>query len=89
MNGRSGRSQNCGNRFVVPAVAGPSRLVPLVALVRPGITARALRAAAVRGALQAAKGPDGRWRSSQKWVMEYVTKRQKGRIGSEPEEKAC
>lgn len=64
-------------RFVVPAVAGPARLVPLAALSAPGITAGALRSAAVRGALQAAKGADGQWRSSRNWVDEYVASREK------------
>lgn len=66
-------------KFVVPAVAGPARLVPLVALPTPGVTSGALRAAAVRGALQAAKGPGGQWRSSRKWVDEYVADRDKRR----------
>jgi hypothetical protein len=63
-------------RFVVPAIAGPARLVPLAALATPGISSGALRAAAVRGALQAAKGADGQWRSSRNWVDEYVATRQ-------------
>ena len=68
-------------KFVVPAIAGPARLVPLAALSTPGITAGALRAAAVRGALQATKGPDGQWRSSRNWVDEYAASRseRKGR----------
>jgi len=64
-------------RFVVPAIAGPARLVPLAALATPGISSAALRAAAVRGALQATKGPDGQWRSSRNWVDEYATTREK------------
>lgn len=64
-------------KFVVPAIAGPARLVPLAALSTPGITAGALRAAAVRGALQATKGPDGQWRSSRNWVDEYSASRSK------------
>lgn len=67
-------------RFVVPAIAGPARLVPLAALPTPGVSSAALRAAAVRGALQAAKGADGQWRSSRKWVDEYVADRAK-RLG--------
>jgi Fic/DOC family len=70
-------------KFVVPAVAGPARLVPLAALPTPGITAGALRAAAVRGALQASKGPDGQWRSSRKWVDEYAATRSQ-RVGRPP-----
>jgi hypothetical protein len=60
-------------RFVVPAVAGPARLVPLASLVdaRAGITATALRAAAERGRLRAQKTDSGAWLSSKNWVAEY------------------
>jgi fido (protein-threonine AMPylation protein) len=73
-------------RFVVPAVAGPARLVPLAALQTDGMTTGALRAAAVRGALQASKGADGQWRSSRNWVDEYVAARdqQRGRPRGHP-----
>ena len=60
-------------RFVVPAVAGPARLVPLAALATDQIAAPALRTAANRGRLQAVRGADGEWRSSRKWVEEYLT----------------
>jgi hypothetical protein len=66
-------------RFVVPAVAGPARLVPLAALATPSLSASALRTAAVRGALQATKGPDGQWRSSRNWVDDYVKTRHRRR----------
>lgn len=62
-------------KFVVPAIAGPARLVPLAALATPDLSANALRVAAVRGRLQATKGPDGQWRSSRNWVNEYATQR--------------
>jgi hypothetical protein len=62
-------------KFIVPAVAGPARLVPIAALATNRITATALRTAAVRGRLQATKGPDGEWRSSRNWVNEYLTTR--------------
>ncbi|HEY7071562.1 MAG TPA: Fic family protein [Acidimicrobiales bacterium] len=62
-------------RFVVPAVAGPARLVPLAALAHAGITADALRTAAIRGRLQATRGPDGQWRSSRRWVDAYLASR--------------
>ena len=62
-----------------PAVAGPAKLVPLAALRTPGITTSALRAAAVRGALQAAKGADGQWRASRNWVDEYLASREQRR----------
>ncbi len=62
-------------RFVVPAVAGPARLVPLAALVDDRATAAALRTAAKRGRLQAVRGADGQWRSSRAWVDEYLDAR--------------
>jgi hypothetical protein len=37
------------NRFIVPNVAGPARLVPLAALVNENFTLAALRQAAQRG----------------------------------------
>lgn len=62
-------------KFIVPAVAGPVRLVPLAALSSSSISANALRVAAARGRLQATRGPDGDWRSSQRWVIEYLATR--------------
>jgi fido (protein-threonine AMPylation protein) len=59
-------------KFVVPAVAGPARLVPLAALATSQISADALRVAAFRGRLQASRGPDGQWRSSRNWVDDYL-----------------
>lgn len=60
-------------KFVVPAVAGPARLVPLVSLAdgTAGVTVAALRAAAERGRLRAQKSPNGTWLSSRNWVEEY------------------
>ena len=52
------------NRFVIPAVAGPARLVPLAALANKDISTNALRAAANRGRMQATRGSDGQWRST-------------------------
>lgn len=70
-------------RFVVPAVAGPSRLVPLASLAddREGMSAAALRVAANRGRLRAQKQPDGTWRSSRKWVEDYQQNRYRRRPG--------
>jgi hypothetical protein len=62
-------------RFVVPAVAGPARLVPLDVLTDGELSVRALRAAAERGRLRAVRGGDGRWRSSPRWVEEYRASR--------------
>lgn len=64
-------------KFVVPAVAGPARLVPLPALATQDLSANALRVAAIRGRLKAAKAADGTWRSSRAWVDEYRTARYK------------
>lgn len=64
-------------KFIVPAIAGPARIVPLAALATPDISATALRTAANRGTLQATRGPDGQWRSSAKWVDDYLSSRYK------------
>lgn len=65
------------HKFVVPAVAGPARLVPLPALATELLSANALRVAATRGRLKASKASDGTWRSSRVWVDEYVATRYK------------
>lgn len=62
-------------RFVVPAIAGPARLVPLAALADRRITPDALRTAAIRGRLQATRGADGQWRSTRNWVDDYLDRR--------------
>ncbi len=62
-------------RFVLPAVAGPARLVPLEALATISLSVTALRSAAIRGRLQATRGSDGLWRSSQRWVDDYKESR--------------
>ena len=64
-------------RFIVPAVAGPKRLVPLASLVSDDLTEGALRAAANRGRLKAQRGDDGHWRSTKAWVEEYTDGRHK------------
>lgn len=64
-------------RFIVPAVAGPNRLVPLAALSTDTLTEGALRVAANRSRLQAQKGPGGQWRSTRAWVDDYVASRHK------------
>lgn len=61
--------------FLLPAIADLEQLVPLPALARERLSANALRVAAVRGRLEAVKGPDGSWRSSRAWVDEYVASR--------------
>jgi fido (protein-threonine AMPylation protein) len=64
-------------KFIVPAVAGPARLVPLPALASHEVSSNALRVAAIRGRLKAAKAADGTWRSSRAWVDEYLAARYK------------
>jgi hypothetical protein len=61
-------------RFVVSAVAGPSRLVPLASLAndKAGITITGLRAAAERGRLRAQKSDSGIWLSSKQWLDDYA-----------------
>jgi Fic family protein len=64
-------------KFVMPAVAGPVKLVPLPALETADLSENALRVAAIRGRLRAVKGDDGMWRSSRRWVNEYAKSRYK------------
>jgi Fic family protein len=59
------------NRFIVPNVAGPARMVPLAALVDKEFSLPALRQAAQRGRLEAFQGSDGIWRSSRRAVEVY------------------
>lgn len=65
------------NRFIVPNLAGPARLVPLAALLTDDFSIAALRQAAQRGRLDAVQGSDGVWRSSRKAVDDY--RKNKGR----------
>ena len=64
-------------RFIVPAVAGPNRLVPLAALTTPTINEGALRVAANRGRLRAQRTQSGQWRSTKAWVDEYLASRRR------------
>ncbi len=59
------------NRFIVPNVASPARLVPLASMADKHLSVAALRQAAQRARLAATHGPDGIWRSSQHAVNEY------------------
>ena len=67
------------NRFILPNVAGPARLVPLAALVDERFSLAALRQAAQRGRLEAFQGPDGVWRSTPKAVDAYERTKHKRR----------
>jgi hypothetical protein len=66
-------------RFIVPAVAGPARLVPIAALADGEMSVRALRAAAERGRLRAHRDARGQWRSSKNGVEEYKASRYRRR----------
>jgi hypothetical protein len=67
------------NRFIVPNVAGPARLVPLAALVNQAYSLAALRQAAQRGRLDAVQGSDGLWRSSRRAIEAYNQEKGKRR----------
>lgn len=72
------------NRFVLPNVAGPARLVPLPALADASISLTALRAAARRGRLQAEQDSRGEWLSTRRAVQDYAaSRRHQGRRGRE------
>lgn len=70
------------DRFMLPNLAGPVRLLPLSALVRPGVTLVTLRGAVARGRLQVIRDDGGRWLSSKKWVDAYLSSRSRGRPAS-------
>ncbi len=59
------------SRFVLPAVAGPAKLVPLESLAGKDLSVVALRNAAQRSRLKAVRAEDGTWRSSRQSVDEY------------------
>lgn len=62
------------DRFLLPSLAGPRRLVPLSALASPTLSTPALRLAAERGRLRAIR-QGTRWHSTRQWVDAYVTSR--------------
>lgn len=66
------------DRFVLPGLAGPHKMMPLSALVRPGLSILALRRAAKRGRLKALRKSD-QWYSTKQWVEEYKKSRRRGR----------
>jgi hypothetical protein len=66
------------NRFLLPSLAGPHRLVPMSALADGDLSPIALRRAAERGRLRAQRRND-QWYSTRKWVDEYKASRRRGR----------
>lgn len=65
------------NRFILPAIAGEARLLPLAALVDREFSIAALRQAAQRGRLRAVQDSNGIWRSTRKDINNYL--KNKGR----------
>lgn len=65
------------NRFILPSVAGPARLVPLAALVDDDLSLVALRQAANRGRLDAQQRSDGVWLSTRRAVDNYKKSRRR------------
>jgi fido (protein-threonine AMPylation protein) len=70
------------DRFLLPALAGPLRLVPLSALATKQLSQVALAVAAKRGRLRAII-QHGQWYSTRQWVAEYSESRYK-RTASDP-----
>jgi Fic/DOC family len=65
-------------RFILPAVAGPAKLVPLEALATNELTAPSLRKAILRGRLRGVRGTTGNWLSSKQWLQTYLDTRYAG-----------
>jgi hypothetical protein len=62
-------------RFLLPAIAGEVKLVPLEALADREVRMSALRQAAQLGRLEAKKNERGVWLSTKRWVAEYKRSR--------------
>ncbi len=62
-------------RFLLPAIAGEVKLLPLEALANAEVGMSALRQAAQLGRLVAKKDERGVWLSSKKWVADYTRSR--------------
>lgn len=71
-------------RFVLPALAGPHRLVPLASLATHDLSRLALLSAAKRDRLRAVRISD-QWYSNRRWVNEYRRSRQRGRRANQLE----
>jgi len=65
-------------RFILPAVAGPVKVVPLYALATPELSAASLRKAISRGRLRGVRSVSGSWLSSKQWLQNYIDTRYVG-----------
>lgn len=70
------------DRFLLPALAGPLRMIPLSALADKDLSLIALRRAAERGRLRASRRSD-QWYSTRKWVDDYKASRRRGKPKAE------
>lgn len=66
------------DRFLLPGLAGPHRLLPLSALASEHVSPLALRRAAEKGRLIATQ-QEGRWYSSKQAVSRYLASRHRGK----------
>lgn len=62
------------DRFLLPELAGPSRMIPIAALADTDLSQVALRRAAERGRLRAQRRT-AQWYSTKRWVDEYKASR--------------
>jgi hypothetical protein len=69
------------DRFLLPGLAGPHRLLPLTALATAGLSAVGLRRAAEKGRL-VAQVQNGRWYSTKQAVDQYAASRRRGKARS-------
>jgi hypothetical protein len=67
------------DRFLLPGLAGPHRLLPLSALANDDVTPLGLRRAAEKGRLVATL-QEGKWYSSKQAVTRYLGSRHQGRV---------
>jgi Fic family protein len=78
--------RNSIERRVLPALAGPKRLVPLQSLATKNVSRAALLSAAKRNRLRTVKMADELY-STREWVLKYCSSRRQGRA-LEPAEPA-
>lgn len=77
------RARDSVERFLLPALAGPQRLVPLRSLANDDLSHLALLSAAKRGRLRATK-LGGEWYSNRICVNEYRDSRRQGKAATPP-----